>query len=59
MTQIHGGLPAGLTVEPAAGHIGADISGVDLSRPLDAATVAEIWDAVLASLPLEVTGTLA
>jgi len=48
VTQIHTGLPAGMTVEPVAGHIGADISGVDLSGPLDEATVAGIWAAVLA-----------
>jgi alpha-ketoglutarate-dependent sulfate ester dioxygenase len=35
-----------LTVRPAAGHIGADVSGVDLSRPLDAVTVARITDAL-------------
>jgi alkyl sulfatase len=32
----------GIDVRPMAGHIGAEILGVDLSRPLDAATVAEI-----------------
>lgn len=31
-----------LDVQPLAGHIGAEIHGVDLTRPLDADTVAEI-----------------
>ncbi|MEV6840720.1 TauD/TfdA family dioxygenase, partial [Streptomyces sp. NPDC051133] len=38
---------AGVAVRPAAGHIGADITGVDLSRPLDDAVVALIRQAVL------------
>jgi alpha-ketoglutarate-dependent taurine dioxygenase len=32
----------GIDVRPMSGHIGAEILGVDLSQPLDAATVAEI-----------------
>ncbi|HEX4686931.1 MAG TPA: TauD/TfdA family dioxygenase [Nocardioides sp.] len=35
-----------LTVRPVAGHIGADISGVDLSAPLDDATVARLTEAL-------------
>src|SRR5919197_4594166 len=35
-----------ISVRPVAGHIGADISGVDLSGPLDEATVAEITAAL-------------
>src|SRR4051794_22135451 len=37
-----------LTIEPVAGHIGAQISGVDLSGPLDDDTVARIRTALLA-----------
>jgi alpha-ketoglutarate-dependent taurine dioxygenase len=37
----------GLDVRPMAGHIGAEIFGVDLSQPLDAATVAEIRSTLL------------
>ena len=37
----------GLVIEPATPVIGAEISGVDLSRPLDAATQAAIHDALL------------
>jgi alpha-ketoglutarate-dependent taurine dioxygenase len=37
----------GLDVRPMAGHIGAEILGVDLSQPLDAATVAEIRSTLL------------
>jgi alpha-ketoglutarate-dependent taurine dioxygenase len=37
----------GIDVRPVAGHIGAELHGVDLSRPLDAATVAEIRAALL------------
>jgi alpha-ketoglutarate-dependent sulfate ester dioxygenase len=33
-----------ITVKPVAGHIGADISGIDISRPLTAEQVAEIQD---------------
>jgi taurine dioxygenase len=33
---------SGISVKRLAGHIGAEISGVDLSKPLDAATVAKI-----------------
>ena len=36
----------GVTVEPAAGRIGAEITGVDLSRPLDEDTVATIQAAL-------------
>jgi taurine dioxygenase len=35
-----------LVVEPATPVIGAEVSGVDLSRPLDAATLAEIREAL-------------
>lgn len=35
-----------VTVRPVAGHIGADISGVDIARPLSAAAVAEIREAL-------------
>jgi taurine dioxygenase len=35
-----------LSVRPVAGHIGADISGVDLSAPLDEQTVAGLTDAL-------------
>jgi taurine dioxygenase len=38
-----------LTVERIAGHIGAEISGVDLSTPLDEGTVAGIRAALLAN----------
>lgn len=37
----------GLDVRPIAGRIGAEIHGVDLTRPLEAATVAAIRDALL------------
>ncbi|MDF0529733.1 TauD/TfdA family dioxygenase [Tsukamurella sp. 8F] len=33
-------------IRPVAGHIGADISGVDISKPLSAADLAEITDAL-------------
>jgi alpha-ketoglutarate-dependent taurine dioxygenase len=36
-----------LDVRPMAGHIGAEILGVDLAQPLDAATVAEIRSTLL------------
>ena len=36
-----------LTIAPVAGALGAEVSGVDLSRPLDAATVAAIRRALL------------
>jgi len=35
-----------LSVRPVTGHIGADIGGVDLSRPLDGDTVRQIKDAL-------------
>jgi taurine dioxygenase len=38
---------AGLEVRPAAGHIGAEIAGVDLGSDLDDATIAEIRTALL------------
>lgn len=38
---------AGVEVGPVAGHIGAEISGVDLTEPLDSAVVAAIRAAVL------------
>jgi alpha-ketoglutarate-dependent taurine dioxygenase len=37
----------GIDVRPIAGRIGAEIHGVDLTRPLDATTVAAIRDALL------------
>jgi alpha-ketoglutarate-dependent sulfate ester dioxygenase len=37
----------GIDVRPIAGHIGAEIHGVDLTRPLDAAAVRAIRDALL------------
>lgn len=37
----------GIDVRPIAGHIGAEIDGVDLTRPLDASAVAAIRDALL------------
>ena len=36
----------GVAVEPAAGRIGAEITGVDITRPLDADTVATIQEAL-------------
>ena len=36
-----------IEVRPMSVHIGAEISGVDLSRPLDPAAVADIWAALL------------
>jgi alpha-ketoglutarate-dependent taurine dioxygenase len=39
--------PAAIDVRPIAGHIGAEIHGVDLTRPLDAETVAEIRASLL------------
>lgn len=39
--------PTSLTVKPVAGYIGADISGVDLTRNLDDATIAGIRAALL------------
>lgn len=36
----------GLDVKPLTGYIGAEISGVDLASPLDAAAVAEVRDAL-------------
>ncbi|GLI03896.1 TauD/TfdA dioxygenase family protein [Phytohabitans aurantiacus] len=37
----------GLRVEPVAGHIGAEVSGVDLTQPLSSATVAALKKALL------------
>jgi alkyl sulfatase len=37
---------ADISVRPVAGHIGADISGVDISHPLDAGQVAAVRDAL-------------
>jgi taurine dioxygenase len=37
---------SGVTVEPAAGRIGAEISGVDISKPLDPTAVAVIQNAL-------------
>jgi alpha-ketoglutarate-dependent taurine dioxygenase len=38
--------PTGVAVHPIAGRIGAEISGVDISQPLDSSTVATIEDAL-------------
>ncbi|GHF84832.1 TauD/TfdA dioxygenase family protein [Streptomyces thermodiastaticus] len=47
-TGTAGGRRAGrIEVRPVAGHIGAEISGVDLAGDLDDAVVSEIWEAVL------------
>ena len=35
-----------VTVQPAAGRIGAEISGVDISQPLDSETLATIQNAL-------------
>jgi len=37
-----GGPYSKIKVEPTSGHVGAEVTGVDLSKPLDAATLAEI-----------------
>lgn len=37
---------AGLTITPIGTYIGADVTGIDLAQPLDAATVATLTDAV-------------
>ncbi|HXC39996.1 MAG TPA: TauD/TfdA family dioxygenase [Burkholderiales bacterium] len=37
-----GGPYSRIKVEPTSGHLGAEVTGVDLSKPLDAATLAEI-----------------
>lgn len=46
-TQTTRSEPTLLDVRPTAGYIGAEIFGVDLSKPLDAATVAEIRSVLL------------
>ena len=38
--------PRGVTVQPAAGRIGAEISGVDISQPLDSETLAVVQNAL-------------
>jgi taurine dioxygenase len=38
---------SGLTIEPISGALGAEVSGVDLTRPLDDATVTDIRQALL------------
>src|SRR4051794_41443241 len=35
-----------VSVTPLHPHIGAEIAGIDASRPLDAATLAELWQAI-------------
>jgi taurine dioxygenase len=40
-------MTAALKVRPLSIHIGAEIDGVDLARPLTSAQVDEIWDALL------------
>jgi taurine dioxygenase len=50
MTAIATAGPAGiedtLTIRPVAGHIGADVGGIDISRPLDGSTVARLTEAL-------------
>ncbi|MEU7575480.1 TauD/TfdA family dioxygenase [Micromonospora sp. NPDC049240] len=46
MTDTLPDSPTTISVRPAATHIGADISGVDISQPLDGRTVQEITDAL-------------
>jgi len=41
-----------VTVQPVTGNIGADVRGIDLSRPLDEETVAFIREALLEHLVL-------
>ncbi len=45
-----GGMPRSLTIEPISGTLGAEISGVDLAKDLDDATVAAIRQAWLEHL---------
>ena len=45
-----------ITVTPLSDALGAEISGVDLTRPLDAATAAAINDAFLAHLVIVIRG---
>ena len=45
-----GGMPRSLTIEPISGTLGAEISGVDLTKDLDDATVAAIRQAWLEHL---------
>ena len=47
MTPAPERAPARLDVRPVAGALGAEIHGVDLSRPLDAGTVAALRAALL------------
>jgi len=46
MTAIQEKPASTVTVRPVAGHIGADIDGVDLSRPLEDATVEQLKEAL-------------
>ncbi|MTD52631.1 TauD/TfdA dioxygenase family protein [Amycolatopsis pithecellobii] len=46
MTVTEEPLTEQVTVRPVAGHIGADISGVDISRPLSESTLAELKSAL-------------
>ncbi|GAB2965540.1 TauD/TfdA family dioxygenase [Amycolatopsis acidiphila] len=46
MTVIRENPARTLTVRPVAGHIGADVDGVDLARPLGGDVVAELKDAL-------------
>jgi taurine dioxygenase len=46
MTAPHEAPAGTITVRPVAGHIGADISGVDIAEPLPEQTVAQIRDAL-------------
>lgn len=46
MTVTHEASRTAVHARPVAGHIGADISGVDISQPLSAGAVAQIRDAL-------------
>ena len=46
MTSVQDTPTGTITARPVAGHIGADISGVDISRPLGEQAVAEIREAL-------------
>ena len=46
MTAVQESPTGTVTVRPVAGHIGADISGVDISQPLSEQTVRELKDAL-------------
>ena len=46
MTAVQESPTGTVTVRPVAGHIGADISGVDISQPLSEQTVRDLKDAL-------------